>query len=104
MRFVSEPRPDKGLFSAQAVRCSLCCEGNQVNTLKEMEAIRAYLAGKDPTGEWAWREERAEAEVRAAEDSRLQAREVRRLRRELRLRSLLPGVRPPLRENGENGN
>ncbi len=42
MRFVRQPLGD-GSYGADAVRCVGCCEGNQINIIKERALIVAYM-------------------------------------------------------------
>lgn len=43
MRFVRQPLGD-GSYGDTAIRCVGCCEGNQVNPIKEQAIIAAYMA------------------------------------------------------------
>jgi hypothetical protein len=43
IRFVKQ-RPPYEEYSAEVIRCPVCCEGNQVNDVSEVKAIRRYIA------------------------------------------------------------
>lgn len=38
-------------WSAEVTRCPVCCEGNNVNEVSEVKAIRAYIARADARAE-----------------------------------------------------
>jgi hypothetical protein len=83
MRFVRMPKQ----FGSDAQRCTLCCEGNQVNQDKERRAIMDFLRHNDPDSEWKWRQQLAEAEANLVAAFRTLNRQ-RRHERELKFRTL----------------
>jgi hypothetical protein len=47
MRFLRLRRKYHQPWESDLARCSVCCEGNNVNEALEMQAIRAYIARSD---------------------------------------------------------
>jgi len=47
MRFVKLRRRGMAAWESEVVRCPVCTEGNNVNEMSEIRAIRAYIARAD---------------------------------------------------------
>ena len=47
MRFLRQRRTHAQPWETEVVRCPVCCEGERVNEVGEIQAIRAYIARSD---------------------------------------------------------
>lgn len=107
MRFVRDREWESGMYAVDVSRCTWCCEGNNVNTAKEWNAIQTFLRVKADLWHPLTDEER-EQDMRDRLAAEKAQRDAYRANWLTRSRTVYPNMRaasaaPPLHRDDEAG-